>query len=647
MGNFQFAIKSMDSPTEEPLKFYRPRVFIHPSFWSKFSQLKVQKYQLEEAALIISATISLTSSNPHLTLSADSFDPKRVCLPSEIIVYGKFFNFNTVERFSSTDPNSIILPCLQKSVMGPYSTQFTPEEQIFFIVGAFSDLKKWRFSYWASLPTIPFDQLNSQSPSLRAIVDIHDDMEHKLDSNGQVQSNIMFQFDFTSSDTGYISTPVYCPAVSPLSKEKAPFWFYSILFQNVLIHSQSKMRMHFSLAYFSNIPDLNPGEFILKKIIPAGLQTFPYKKNPTKTNFVRTVDLSSIMDPKKLIQSSSDLNVQLMRWRQIPQLEIDVLQNAKVLLIGAGTLGCNVARVLLGYGIKNITLVDSGRVSFSNPVRQSLYISEDCLPGSNGLRPFKAPTAAKRLLEISPGLNAQGIVMEIPMPGHPIYQSKLTKTMENVQHLDTLIKESDAIFLLTDSRESRWLPTVMGMKYSKIVINAALGFSSCSVIRHGIPNPSSKSSTTRLGCWFCQDVSVPQNSLVDRTLDQQCTVTRPGLSFMASSMAVELFVSLLHHPLKAAAPSLPAQDISTPATATPFGSLPHSINYYLSHFSSICLTGPQFPQCIACSDQVVSAYAQDGFKFVQKVCQNSDILSRVTGLDSLLENLDDIVDLEF
>jgi len=52
------------------------------------------------------------------------------------------------------------------------------------------------------------------------------------------------------------------------------------------------------------------------------------------------------------------------------------------------------------------------------------------------------------------------------MPGHN-EDKKITK--ENVELLEKLFDEHDAIFLLMDSRESRWLPTVLGAVKEKVI----------------------------------------------------------------------------------------------------------------------------------------------------------------------------------
>ncbi|VDN37012.1 unnamed protein product [Cylicostephanus goldi] len=63
------------------------------------------------------------------------------------------------------------------------------------------------------------------------------------------------------------------------------------------------------------------------------------------------------------------LNLSLIKWRLVPEMRLERYSSLKVLIFGAGTLGCNIARCLMGWGVKKITFVDNSSVSYSNPVR--------------------------------------------------------------------------------------------------------------------------------------------------------------------------------------------------------------------------------------------------------------------------------------
>jgi ubiquitin-like modifier-activating enzyme ATG7 len=56
------------------------------------------------------------------------------------------------------------------------------------------------------------------------------------------------------------------------------------------------------------------------------------------------------------------------------------------------------------------------------------------------------------------------------MPGHPIPHESEEQTKKDVQTLERLFDEHDVVFLLMDSRESRWLPTVLGTAKGKVYV---------------------------------------------------------------------------------------------------------------------------------------------------------------------------------
>jgi ubiquitin-like modifier-activating enzyme ATG7 len=119
-------------------------------------------------------------------------------------------------------------------------------------------------------------------------------------------------------------------------------------------------------------------------------------------------------------------------------------------------------------------------------------------------------------------------------------------------------------------------------------------------------------------------------SLTDRTLDQQCTVTRPGVAAIASALLVEILVSILQHPAGAVAPA--------PGSHTedrgdhPLGIVPHQIRGFLSSFQNMVIRGRSYDCCSACSDRVVDAYRQDAWGFLKRALNEKGYVEELSGL---------------
>lgn len=420
-----------------------------------------------------------------------------------------------------------------------------------FVILSYADLKKYKFTYWFAFPALhsdpawkrtgPTERLTAEEST--ALVDRvgtwryavdgrehgfflakkvrgadpnapeDDDSKPALDFHWEVESLREFEEGFFN---GVPEEDRYVSFVDPSTHAEGPSWPLRNLL--ILIRHRFKISKVKILCYRDTWARRHEAKSIILPLEMEPVSNMEITEMPKVTGWERSrngklqaqqANLSEYMDPARLADSSVDLNLKLMKWRLAPDLDLDLIKNTKCLLLGAGTLGGYVSRNLLGWGVRKVTFVDYGRVSFSNPVRQPLFEFEDCTGGGKP----KAETAAQMLKRIYPGVESEGHSLSVPMLGHPFTDEGKTKA--DLEKLKGLIDEHDVIFLLMDTRESRWLPTVMGKAAGKIVMNAALGFDSYVVMRHGAEG---KADEITLGCYFCNDVVAPADVSYHDTL---------------------------------------------------------------------------------------------------------------------------------
>lgn len=413
-----------------------------------------------------------------------------------------------------------------------------------FTIISFANLKKYTFTYWFAFPALHSDptwkHVEGVTPSqltgeeTTALVDEvgtwrygTDNREHGfflakrvrkpsqgLEPQDPPGDNLKYKWvigSLRSFESGFFdgvdADDQFVSFVDPSTYPDNPGW----MLRNLLV--MIKRRFKLSKVQILSFRDVQSRRHEARSRVLL-LETDPNAPDsnemPKATGWERNMigklspkvtHLAHYMDPNALADQAVDLNLKLMKWRIAPDLNLEKIKATKCLLLGAGTLGSFVARGLLAWGVRKITFVDNSTVSFSNPVRQPLFDYQDSVDGDTK----KAYRAAEAMKKIYPGVESTGHVMSVPMLGHPITHEANTEMEFAI--LQKLIEEHDAIFLLMDTRESRWLPTVMGKAAGKIVLNAALGFDTFVVMRHGV-TPNEGGAAT-LGCYFCNDVVAP------------------------------------------------------------------------------------------------------------------------------------------
>ncbi|XP_057456934.1 ubiquitin-like modifier-activating enzyme atg7 [Lotus japonicus] len=684
------------SNKETLLQFAPMQSSVDESFWHRLSSLKLNKLGIDDSPLPIIgfyAPCSHSQVSNHLTLLAES-------LPSELSdeaslmpepsrgnrnwcsVPGILYNTNTVESFHALDKMSLLKEEARKIWDDILTGKAVEDCSVLsrFLLISFADLKKWSFHYWFAFPALMLDPpatvvnlrpatqwlSTEEAESLSAACNKWRGSKSTadvpffvvtIDPNSHASSvRLLKDWEGCQNDSHKILFGFYDPCHLPNN----PGWPLRNFLALISARWNLKSVQFFCYRENRGFADMGLsliGEALItiplgwKDVVPnaVGWEHHKGRKAP------RCISLAQSMDPSRLAVSAADLNLKLMRWRALPSLNLSALSSVKCLLLGAGTLGCQVARMLMAWGVRKITLLDNGRVAMSNPLRQSLYTLDNCLNGGE----FKATAAVESLKRIFPAVEAEGIVMAIPMPGHPINSQEQDSVLDDCRRLRDLIDAHDAVFLLTDTRESRWLPTLLCANTNKITITAALGFDSFLVMRHGAgpfshahdfsagtTNSSSAADMCinnangkhRLGCYFCNDVVAPTDSTSNRTLDQQCTVTRPGLAPIASALAVELLVGILHHPQGILAEADIGNGV-TGANEQPLGILPHQIRGSLSQFSQMNLVGYSSTSCTACCDTVVSEYRNRGMEVVLQAINHPTYLEDLTGLTELMKSV--------
>ena len=577
------------------IKMIHPKAMLTLGFYTEYQNKILNEYKYENAIRPVYCYYEPKEGNSFLRFEEFSFDPSKNPQVTGKLFFmeGLLVHYSTQDSFQKLDNLETVYDCLKKN-----------QEKYQFILFIYGDLKTFLFKF-------KFVLLHNKGVEYKISAikkELGEDLQKKLNEIAEKNKDkINEEFTYLLTEDNALLYDINSEINTiPILIKNAIYKLNSNKITNVILLKKIENNLTFKDSLYLTLQNVS----ILP--IEKELEAIQLLIKDVEIN---SVDLKSMFNPETIAENAVDLNINLMKWRMCPYLNTDIIRQQKYLLIGAGTLGCHVSRALLGWGARHITFIDNGKVSYSNPVRQSLYTFEDSKNVGNN---SKAILAAEKLKKIFPMVDAKGFNITIPLPGRTLIDEKAKEEyFKNLEILENQIKECDIMFLLTDSRESRWYPTVIAKAYNKLVITAAIGFDSYLVMRHG-------NNENQLGCYFCTDISTPGDTSGNRTLDQQCTISRPGVSMICSGLAAELAMSCGNSALNK---SDKEYDI-------PHQLRGNLINYEMQHFNFKYNTN-----CVACSQNIVKTYKEDRINFAIGVMNDPYYIEKTCGIHELIQKI--------
>jgi adenylyltransferase/sulfurtransferase len=126
------------------------------------------------------------------------------------------------------------------------------------------------------------------------------------------------------------------------------------------------------------------------------------------------------------------------------------IRSSKVLIVGAGGLGCPIVDYLSRAGVGTIGIADFDKINLSNIHRQNLYNSKD-------IGKYKVDVVKEKIKSINPFTKIK------------TYKKKITN-----KNLNNIIKSFDVIVDGSDNFKTKFLLNKYSIKYKKILIVGAI-----------------------------------------------------------------------------------------------------------------------------------------------------------------------------